>query len=71
MRALSAPGTKAGRLQRACLELLAEHEADGAIPTGIRFLFYELESRGVIPKDYRDANGRKRARTPHRTLPKP
>jgi hypothetical protein len=64
MGVLSAPGTKAGRLQRACLDLIAEHDADGAIPTSIRFLFYELESRGVIPKDYRDANGKKRSRTP-------
>jgi hypothetical protein len=50
--ALSAPGTKAGRLQRICLELLLEHETDGAIPTSIRFLFYELVDRGVIPKTY-------------------
>lgn len=38
---LSAPDTKAGRLQRACLELLREHERDGALPTNGRFLFYE------------------------------
>jgi hypothetical protein len=46
---LSAPDTKAGRLQRACLELLREHQRNGAIPTNGRFLFYELEQRGVIP----------------------
>jgi hypothetical protein len=61
---LSAENTKAGRLQRACLALLGEHEADGAIPTSIRFLFYELVSRGDIPKDYRGADGKKKARTP-------
>ncbi len=42
MEGLSKPDTKAGRYQRACLELLREHEAEGAIPTSIRFLFYEL-----------------------------
>jgi transcription antitermination factor NusG len=34
---VSAPDTKAGMLQRACLDLLAEHERDGALPTSIRF----------------------------------
>ena len=61
---LSAPDTKAGRLQRACLVLLRQHERDGAIPTNGRFLFYELEQQGVIPKAYLDASGRKRARQP-------
>jgi hypothetical protein len=32
----SAPNTKSGKLQRACLDLLAEHERDGALPTSIR-----------------------------------
>jgi hypothetical protein len=49
---LSAETTKKGRRQRACLELLREHEADGALPTSIRFLFYELVSRQVVPKAY-------------------
>jgi hypothetical protein len=61
---LSAPDTKAGRLQRACLYLLAEHRRDGAIPTSNRFLFYELLGRNVIPKDYRKADGTKKPRTP-------
>jgi hypothetical protein len=61
---LSAPGSKQGKLQRACLALLQEHEREGTIPTNGRFLFYELEQRGVIPKVYRDAAGNKRARTP-------
>ena len=52
MEGLSKPNTKAGRLQRACLDLLLEHEADGALPTSIRFLFYELVSRGIVPKAY-------------------
>jgi hypothetical protein len=61
---LSAPSTKKGRLQRACLGLLREHEADGALPTSIRFLFYELEGRGIIPKVYRHPDGSARRRTP-------
>jgi hypothetical protein len=48
--ALSPAGTKTGRLQRACLALLREHEADGALPTSGRFLFYELVQRGVLSK---------------------
>jgi hypothetical protein len=64
---LSAPESKAGRLQRACLDLLREHKRNGDIPTNGRFLFYELEQRGVIPKKYEGVNpatGKKWARTP-------
>jgi hypothetical protein len=38
------------KLQRACLALLREHEADGALPTSGRFLWYELVQRGVVDK---------------------
>jgi hypothetical protein len=62
--ALSDPASKKGRLQRACLDLLKQHESDGAIPTVGKFLFYELEQKGVVPKYYLDAQGRKRARQP-------
>src|SRR6478672_6171620 len=51
---LSAPDSKGGRLQRECLKLLREHQRNGDIPTNGRFLFYELEQRGVIPKKYED-----------------
>jgi hypothetical protein len=61
---LSKPHTKKGRLQRACLALLREHEADGALPTSIRFLFYELEGRGIIPKVYRYTDGSPKPRKP-------
>jgi len=44
-------GPKAGQLQRACLTLLQEHEADGALPTSERFLWYELVQRGVVDKN--------------------
>jgi hypothetical protein len=61
---LSKEGTKAGDLQRACLKLLNEHEADGALPTSGRFIFYELEGRGIIPKVYRKPDGTPKPRTP-------
>jgi hypothetical protein len=64
MDGLSAPHTKTGRIQRACLELLREHEVDEALPTSIRFLFYELLDRGVIPKVYRYPDGTAKPRTP-------
>jgi hypothetical protein len=68
MGELSKPGTKAGRLQRACLALLYEHEEQGAIPTSIRFLFYELLDRGVIPKVYRYPDGTEKKRTPSQDI---
>jgi hypothetical protein len=68
MARLSKPGTKAGRLQRACLALLYEHEEQGAIPTSIRFLFYELLDRGVIPKVYRYPDGTEKKRTPSQDI---
>ena len=61
---LSAPHTKAGRIQRACLELLREHKRNDAVPTNGRFVYYELEQQGAIPKHYLDGQGRKRARQP-------
>ena len=36
---LSLPDTKAGQLQRACLDLLREHKRKGDVPTNGRFLF--------------------------------
>jgi hypothetical protein len=61
---LSKPTTKKGRLQRACLGLIGEHERDGAIPTSIRFIFYELEGRAIIPKQYLREDGTKAPRQP-------
>lgn len=43
---LSPETTAAGRLQRAALALLRQHEADGALPTSARFLYYELKQDG-------------------------
>ena len=61
---LSSLTSKAGQLQRACLAMLRKHETDGAIPTNGRFLFYELEQTGHIPKKYFHTNGDEMARTP-------
>jgi len=49
---LSDPDSIRGKLQRACLALLREHQRNDDIPTNGRFLFYELEQRGVVPKSY-------------------
>jgi hypothetical protein len=65
---LSPSDTKAGKLQRACLDLLKQHEREGTIPTNVTFLFYELEQQGVVPKAYRDASGNKRPRTPRQDI---
>lgn len=46
------PASKIGRLRQACYDLVREHETDGTLPTNGRFLFYELEQRGVVPKKY-------------------
>ena len=62
---LSAADSKKGRLQRECLKLLREHERNGDIPTNGRFLFYELEQRGVIPKKYDGVNPKTEELRPH------
>jgi hypothetical protein len=49
-RGLSPERTKRDRLQRAALDTLMEHEARDALPTSIRFLFYELEQKGIVSK---------------------
>jgi hypothetical protein len=48
--ALSKPTTKRGKLERAALTLLLEHERDDALPTSNRFVFYEAEQRGTVSK---------------------
>lgn len=49
---LSAAGTAKGQLQRACLDLLREHEADGTLPTSARFIYYELKQSGYPLKEH-------------------
>jgi hypothetical protein len=69
MPSLSRKDTKAGRLQRACLAKLEEHERDGALPTNATFVFYELEQDGKIPKKYLKEDGKTpRARTPRQDV---
>jgi hypothetical protein len=61
---LSAPDTKAGRTQRAVLDLLDEHaESEYGLPTTIRFVFYELEQAGLACKPSPDDNRRNRRRS--------
>jgi hypothetical protein len=43
--------TKIGALRALILDLLREHETDGAIPTSARFLFYELIQRKHLSKE--------------------
>jgi hypothetical protein len=62
---LSAPHTKRGKLQRACLEVLKEHERDDALPTNGQFLWYELVQKGVVLKREADSN---RKRTPKQNI---
>jgi hypothetical protein len=47
------PTSKIGALRATLIELLREHERDGALPTSARFLFYELVQRGVLSKEAR------------------
>jgi hypothetical protein len=43
--------SKIGTIRTALIELLAEHERDGALPTSARFLYYELVQRSVLSKE--------------------
>ena len=57
--ALSKPSTKRGKLQRAALGLLLEHERAGSLPTSGRFLFYEAAQRGIVSKKRDRSEGRR------------
>jgi hypothetical protein len=46
-----APTTKIGKLRAVLLDLLREHEADRALPTSARFLYYELVQRKQLSKE--------------------
>src|SRR5215510_1055941 len=64
---LSNPDSKAGKLQRACLDVLREHERKDELPTNGHFVFYELEQAGIVPKQYEGQNpktGKPWRRTP-------
>jgi hypothetical protein len=55
------PTSKMGVLREALMRLLAQHQADGMLPTSARFLFYELITAGVISKH---GNGARRPDQP-------
>lgn len=55
---LSRPASAKGRLQRAVLKLIEEHEAAGELPTSNRFLFYELVQAGLLDKTKTRQRGR-------------
>jgi hypothetical protein len=58
--ALSSPETKAGRLQRQCLERLKAHERDpDGLPTSVRFIYYEFVKDGLIAKHSDKKGGRR------------
>jgi hypothetical protein len=68
---LSDPNSASGKLQRVCLDLLREHEAQGddGLPTSSRFLFYELVQRGILSKKKPDGDDAKTgARRPDQNL---
>ena len=44
------PKSGIGRLRTALMYLMEEHRNDGALPTSVRFLFYELVARSIISK---------------------
>jgi hypothetical protein len=46
-----ADATKIGRLRKRVFELLEDHQKDGAIPTSVRFLFYELVQARILSKE--------------------
>jgi hypothetical protein len=44
------PNSKIGSLRTALMYLIEEHRRDDALPTSVRFLFYELVARRIISK---------------------
>ena len=60
MSVLSKPETKKGRVQRIVLDLLNEKHEHGEIPTNGRFVFYELEQRGIVRKSRQGESRRDR-----------
>jgi hypothetical protein len=56
-------GEKGRRTRQVVLDLLLEHERDGALPTNGRFVFYELEQRGLATKPHPDDKRRNRRRS--------
>ena len=45
------PASKIGKVRNALMALLDQHRRDGALPTSVRFLFYELVMQRIITKE--------------------
>ena len=45
------PDSKIGKVRTALIHLLDQHRRDGALPTSVRFLFYELVMRRIVAKE--------------------
>jgi hypothetical protein len=45
------PESKIGRVRTALMYLIEQHRNDGALPTSVRFLFYELVMQRIVAKD--------------------
>jgi hypothetical protein len=45
------PKTKVGKVRTALMYLLDQHRGDGALPTSVRFLFYELVMQRIVAKE--------------------
>lgn len=61
---LSSPTSGRGKIQRFVLELLEEHRVADELPTSARFVFYELEGRGLVHKSARGQSRRGGVDTP-------
>jgi hypothetical protein len=48
------PDSNRGKVRTALMYLLDQHRRDGALPTSVRFLFYELVTRRIVNKDEGD-----------------
>lgn len=46
------PETAANRMRTVVLACYQQHKDAGTLPTSSRFIFYELEAQGIIPKKY-------------------
>jgi hypothetical protein len=45
------PESKIGRVRTALMYLIEQHRNDGALPTSVRFLFYELVMQRIVAKE--------------------
>jgi hypothetical protein len=63
--------SKAGKMRKACYDLLLRHYRRDELPTNGRFVFYELEQEGALPKHDDSINpktGERRVRKPSQDM---